>query len=94
MLVEQHVPQFRVCICSAVRRGDALARKPVKGRKPLVVLDCSLEEIDYFFVFAILRTIAGNVEGGETSGVFAEFVAPETGIILEPCDPVVVHVFE
>ena len=74
--------------------GDILGGKPIESREPLVVLDSRLEKVNNIFVLAVLRTVAGNVEGRKAGCVLGEFVAPETWIVLLPCDPVSVHVFE
>jgi hypothetical protein len=45
-------------------------------------------------VLAVHRAVAWHIKGGETGGVFAELVAPETRVVLLEGDPVRVHVRE
>lgn len=61
------------------------------SRQILVIRNSSLEEIDDFFMRAVFRPVAGNVEGGETGCVFAELVAPEIAVRLVLRNPEFVH---
>lgn len=45
-------------------------------------------------MLTVLRAVAGCVEGAEARGVLAEFVAPESGVVLVLRNPVCVHVLE
>ena len=45
-------------------------------------------------MLAVLRAVARDVEGREAGGVLGELVAPETGVVLLPRDPVGVHVLQ
>lgn len=94
MLGEQNIADISVGVSSRVGRHNLSLLEPLEGRKTLVVLDRGLEEVDDFLVLAVLRTIAGDVEGGEASCVLAELVGPEAGVVLLKGDPVGVHVVE
>jgi hypothetical protein len=90
MLFRQHVHDVGIAVLRGIARGDLRFSKPVKRRNALVVRNRGFEEVDYFFVFGVLWAVAGRVEGREAGGVFAEFVAPETGVVLVLGDPVCV----
>ena len=55
--------------------------EPLVGVKARVVENDGFEEIDYLFVLGVLGPIAGDVEGGETGGMLAEFVL----WLCQPC---------
>ncbi len=84
MLFGQGVVDVGVTVRGAVARRDALVLQPLEGREPLVVFDCSLEEVDDFFVLDVFRAVAGYLEGAVAGCVFGEFVTPETGKRLDP----------
>lgn len=94
MLLDKRITNVLIRVCSAVGRRDVNLLQPVKGRKALVVSNGCFEKVDDFFVFAILRTVARDVEGRIAGRVLREFMSPETSIILVLCDPVVVHVLK
>ena len=90
MLLGQSIVDIGIGICCFIARSDALICEPLIGREPLVVLDCCLEEVDNFFVFAVLWSIAWDVESAVASSVFREFMAPKAGTLLERLD---LHMF-
>jgi hypothetical protein len=53
---------------------DAVGGEPLEGVQAAVVEDDGVEEVDDFFVLDVFGAVAGEVEGGEASGVFGEFV--------------------
>jgi hypothetical protein len=58
----------------AVGGNDVSIREPLVGVQAAVVEDDGLEEVDYLFVFGVLGTIAGDIEGGEACSVLRELV--------------------
>lgn len=75
----------------SVARRDTSCVQPAECRETAVVEDGSLEELDYFFVLNILRTIARYIKCGEASAVLTELMFPEIMIGVVLVDPVLVH---
>lgn len=67
---------FEVCegVGGAVGGRDVVLGQPGEGRQAGVVHDRRLEEVDDFLVLAVMRAVAGDVEGGEAGRVLGELV--------------------
>ncbi|KAJ8108241.1 hypothetical protein OPT61_g8307 [Boeremia exigua] len=94
VLLGQRLLEVGVRVGGAVGGDDVLCLEPLEGREALVEFYRGFEEVDYFFVLAVLRAVARRVEGAEAGGVLAELVGPESGVVLVLRDPVRVHVLE
>ena len=94
MVLKQDVSDISIRVTGLVRRRDVRCFKPVKCWKAPVVFDRCLKEVHYILVLAILWSIARDVESRKASCVLAEFVSPESRVVLLPGHPVVVHVLK
>jgi hypothetical protein len=59
---------------SGVRGDDVVVGEPLEGVQAAVVHDDGFEKVNHFFVFDVLRAVAGDVEGGKAGGVLGELV--------------------
>lgn len=94
VVFEENVADGGVRVSSLIRRRNIRVLKPLERGESFVVFYRRLKEINHIFVLAVLRTVTRHIKSRETGSVFAEFVTPEARVVLQPCDPVVVHILE
>jgi hypothetical protein len=94
VLLGQDVAYGCVAVRGAVGGDNVLCLEPLVRGEALVVLDCRLEEVDDFLVLAVLRAVAGDVEGAEAVAVLGHLVAPEARVVLVLRNPERIHVFQ
>ena len=66
--------EIRESVGGAVGGNDVVASKPLVGVETAVIENHGLEKVDHFFVFSVLRAIAGDVEGRKACCVLGELV--------------------
>ena len=93
-LLDERGQDLSVRVRGGVGGRDIRGGEPFERREALLVPDDGLEEVDDFLVLAVLRAVAGHVEGAEAVAVLGHLVAPEARVVLVLRNPVCVHVFE